>query len=448
MKDIWRQVLLHLPQFTANDIRYANQMPPRLSSTVEKRLTKANQSRQSYLDTSKSTPLLFENWKVYSSQLHLRSDCGQSLQYTFNTVPESIGLHIESNLHYMQSPSRVARFRFGMFLEGTDHPFCYLSCAPLDRAYKVRCLEESLNQKVDPHLFLNICRIWGIGNLPTNTISVLISWVANELRQLGYRFLLTAVNPMLGFTASSTLASGFAPYSLAPVAYGYDASGSYTTRRNGALAFAKLSTPPNILFINGTTKQSRAIVSSIRYVSIVNVQSQQDFWEDSFARIAQSDATDSIFEKLRRDLEKAWNNLTRYHRTTVSPDDSISKGQCGVTSAFIARELHRKGFHALFCEGDVIFPRPTNPIRNHCWVRIPRFPSGQTEIEDLIIDLTSDQSGFAESVICEDDHSLRERGIEYKEVRAVKPRHFIGGHLSHRLDILQARIKEIKSKQA
>jgi hypothetical protein len=152
-------------------------------------------------------------------------------------------------------------------------------------------------------------------------------------------------------------------------------------------------------------------------------------------------------DDLRRDLELAWNRLTRYHRTTFEPNDPISKGQCGVTSAYIARELQHQGHAVLFCEGDVVFPGEVQPIRNHCWVKISHFEQGGKKFQDLIIDLTADQSGFEESVICEVDASLKSRGISYLQVREVEPRAVDEGHLLARLDTLQQRISSLASEE-
>jgi hypothetical protein len=121
----------------------------------------------------------------------------------------------------------------------------------------------------------------------------------------------------------------------------------------------------------------------------------------------------------------------------------VSKGQCGVTSAFIARYLSDAGYDVLFCEGDVAFPSPTNPIRNHCWVKIRTLPEQRNEIRDIIIDLTADQSGFSEPVICESDESLRNRGIFYKQEREVEPMTAQSGKLSSRLNKLQQQLNSL-----
>jgi hypothetical protein len=364
------------------------------------------------------------------------------LEYVLREVDESVGLEIETCLHYMLAKAHSVIFRAGLFLRGCSHPIAYMAISRLDRRYKLRALEEALRVAVEPSFCANVSRVYGFGDLPRNTISRLTSFAARELVGRGVGYFVTAVNPFLGFNGLSMLSSGFRPYALCPVAYGYDSSGSYTPRRDCPSIEAALDTPPNILFVRGLRKLERLRSSAIAEVVEVPPGAHRQA-RMTVATARTSEPLGANLEALRSELEHAWDSLTRYHRVTVEPNDPISKGQCGVTSAYIARELSRQGHDVLFCEGDVLFPAPVKPIRNHCWVTVPRFRSGAKEVENLIIDLTADQSGFEEPVICEPEQALIGRGIRYQLARQVEPREAQAGHLAERLGTLHQRLADL-----
>jgi hypothetical protein len=334
-----------------------------------------------------------------------------------------------------------------LFVESFDYPLAYLSVNALDRSYKLEALRTALCFEVPEMACLDAARIYGSGHVPKNTISFLISWASERLAETDYHFLTTAVNPMLGFTGTSMLAAGFRPYALCPVAYGYDTKGEYATRRNNPVCAARLHTPPNILFVKGLSRAGRRRVKKLATVHSIPAATHHAAWR-SLVSEQTSHRLEATVERLREELEQAWNNLTRYHRTAYSPDDPISKGQCGVTSAYIARELQKQGQEVLFCEGDVSFPGNVQPIKNHCWVKLPSFGPANRQIRDVIIDLTADQSGFEEQVICETDLALKARGIHYHQAREVEPRVVDAGHLWHlsdRLNTLQQRIQTLST---
>jgi len=439
--EVWRQLYLHVPSLRQDEIL----APPRagmerLFGIVEVRLANMAAARDEYLTLSGGGKLLHEPWVVEGNELTSEHHARQP--YTLAVVPDDIGTKIESNLHYLQSPVEPARLRAGMYLATGSWPICYASFTPMDRRYKLAALRECLCFDVGDETCLNVARIYGFGKLPRNAISTLLSWAGKRLRDSGCEYLVTAVNPMLGFTGISTLSSGFRPYALSPVAYGYDAAGSYASRRHNPSRLSTAQTPPNILFVRGLSMAARKVVDDLTHLTVVPAASHRQIRRVTMDPMSSQPLSD-VLDVLRADLEQAWNRLTRYHRVTVTPDDPVSKGQCGVTSAYIARELSRQGHEVLFCEGDVYFPDGVQPIRNHCWVKIPRFAHAEREIRDLIIDLTADQSGFVEPVICEDDQSLRVRGVIYEQAREVEPKAVDAGHLSERLNTLQKRINEL-----
>jgi hypothetical protein len=86
----------------------------------------------------------------------------------------------------------------------------------------------------------------------------------------------------------------------------------------------------------------------------------------------------------RRILERAWDGGTAYQGITLSPDDVPSRGQCGVSSVWAARQLLTNlGVNAQFTEGKIHLGDHTD---DHVWVEV----HDVAEVP-LVVDVTSDQ---------------------------------------------------------
>jgi len=147
---------------------------------------------------------------------------------------------------------------------------------------------------------------------------------------------------------------------------------------------------------------------------------------------------------LRQELEWVWSDDTAYQ----ARDDSAagpSAGQCGVTSALLAKHFDREGLDVEFCEGSVHFDdHGLHDIESHCWVELPPTSTNaaRLNIATLIVDLTADQAGpTADSVIFEPAPSLEGRGIHY-EAKARRSVSFVDAKqsLRQRLDELMRRM--------
>lgn len=81
-------------------------------------------------------------------------------------------------------------------------------------------------------------------------------------------------------------------------------------------------------------------------------------------------------------LEYAWSPETAYQGITYTPEDPPSRGQCGVSSLWLARFLVDKGVDAMFTEGIITID---GRQEDHVWVEVV------TEGTPYVVDLTSDQ---------------------------------------------------------
>ena len=91
-----------------------------------------------------------------------------------------------------------------------------------------------------------------------------------------------------------------------------------------------------------------------------------------------------LTQAARRLLEYAWNEQTAFQGIVLQPDDPPSRGQCGVSSLWFARQLQQRGVEASFVDGTIHIL--SGKSDDHCWVQVD-YPLA----EPTVIDLTSDQ---------------------------------------------------------
>ena len=346
------------------------------------------------------------------------------------------GEFIESNLHYLRAFRQDCHIRKGLYFEGYDLPICYMSFALVDRQAKIHALNDSLSlddgngedvlsvsdDKIIGEEVVELARVFGCGKLPHNVISSMTAQCAKDLRAKGLKYIITASNPYLGFTGKSIIGSGFVPYAVRPVNYRYDNNGVFTTfRQSPHSPYTNNNLHKNILYVKEIADSKRQ-----RECKVIPIIREQSFQQEKMKEEL------SIY---RQDLEFIWDKNTRYHGTTVYEGDSISKGQCGVSSLSLGNELVARGYQVLFCEGDAYFP-DTPPIINHCWLKM------FSDKEDIIIDLTADQSGYKDKVICENEKHLVSKGIEYKAKLENHPCDVYVDHLLDRLKYLECELQD------
>lgn len=82
-------------------------------------------------------------------------------------------------------------------------------------------------------------------------------------------------------------------------------------------------------------------------------------------------------------LERVWDEETAYQGIELTPNNVPSRGQCGVSSLWLARYLNRHAVNAFFVEGTL---QLDGQAREQVWVEARR-----ARMSAQIIDLASDQ---------------------------------------------------------
>lgn len=82
-------------------------------------------------------------------------------------------------------------------------------------------------------------------------------------------------------------------------------------------------------------------------------------------------------------LEKVWDDKTAFQGIELQPEDTPSRGQCGVSSVWFSRHLAKQGVEAYLTEGYMAINDFTD---EHVWVEVRGLGP-----EPYVTDLTSDQ---------------------------------------------------------
>ena len=95
---------------------------------------------------------------------------------------------------------------------------------------------------------------------------------------------------------------------------------------------------------------------------------------------------------VRAMLEQVWDETTAFQGITLRPDDKPSRGQCGVSSVWLARFFAEQNLRAQVAEGFVSLKGGCSED-GHVWVNL------ETAAGPLIVDVASDQWGQLGSIV-------------------------------------------------
>lgn len=262
-----KQLRLHLPKFfydgnfSGSKTDVGNYLHDLLSPRIASYFSNLSIYRQAcdpdhYLKGSKI--------KKLTSSTYIAHDGTESRPLFVKSLDVVLGQRIERDLHYMHSFRADAVERVGFFHADFELPFAYLSFCPCDRTYLIESIQNALGRTVPLETVVVLSRMYGLPEIPANSISSLIACCEERLSALGYKYCITAVNPLIGFSGSSLLASAFSPMALSPVAYQYDHAGLYQTRRHASHRKQKTDgLPPNIILIRGLSHAQRRVVKDV-----------------------------------------------------------------------------------------------------------------------------------------------------------------------------------------
>lgn len=334
-----------------------------------------------------------------------RSD-GSSIGVNFALVSPSIGHLYQSKLHYLLSPRADTMVEVGCYLQGATHPVTYLAFSMCDRPGTIQALQHQGIPAERGNLLI-LTRALGLSGAARNLMSFTIGQAVRCLRAMGCKFIVTAFNPLLGFTGSALHAANFTPFATAPVAYCYDKFGGYMTRRQSTSekdTERRAENYRNLLVVLGTDSTSR---KEIRKVTTLQ-QLAEPQHEAPASHLVALDPGELC--RYRSRLEAAWSLSTAHPSYAREP--LSSKGQCGVSSVWLARRLRQREIEATYCYGRLSFDDPSiSSVDHHCWIEI----GSPGDTARHVVDLTCDQAdGFEEKVIYRRYGELVSEGIRYE----------------------------------
>ncbi len=186
-RDIEKQLLLHLPQFSQSELGDPNIV----RGEAERLATKLQARRRNYVRWSDQSRI----HNLTASNLRLR-ECEPAMAQI-----------VHERFHYLGSyhPGIV---HLGLYMIGGDGdlPIALASLAPMD----IRRLDPVLSREEKKQTLI-VSRVFAFDWAPRNTISFLLgrvyNWVKRNLSEI--RTLLTFLNPNLGFSGSSFRAANW-----------------------------------------------------------------------------------------------------------------------------------------------------------------------------------------------------------------------------------------------
>jgi len=162
---------------------------------------------------------------------------------TFKIVDSKSSKFITTYCHYLHTPRTDELVAYGAFLNDDEYPVAYVSFSRQDRDYKKELL---YNIGIEPQNSIEMTRAWCSNSAPANIMSSLFQFAINDiqsnwndrckdsLEDKHLQAITTAINPNLGFKASSFFGCNFTPIALRPAKFTFvekDGTIEYSTRR-------------------------------------------------------------------------------------------------------------------------------------------------------------------------------------------------------------------------
>jgi len=181
----------------------------------------------------------------------------KNIKVSFGIVPDDIGFNIQDKLHYIHNKRNDTIYHFGLFIEDYPNPICYCSISKCDRNYQSNSLAQTIDTPITQDSILVATRAFGFSPLPSNMMSKLFDNIARYIKNESqknktekHNYIITALNPFLGFNGASFLGASFVPYATSPMEYKYNQNGEYLTRKTSSESVIKQSyTTPPILWL-------------------------------------------------------------------------------------------------------------------------------------------------------------------------------------------------------
>jgi hypothetical protein len=232
------QVRLLLPQYSDEELHAIGglQVVREVLGTLRSELQgfESHYKRHRKLNRIDDLPLDLR-LKGRQSNLRLVAPSGEEASaILFIEVDPVYGNEIQNEIHYIHQARKDTSHHFGLALKDLEFPLCYGAISPCDRLYQRNALSQWIGQNVELNEIAVLTRAYGYSPLPKNMMSKLFDLTAKRLAETtGYKYLITALNPFLGFKGSIFLGASFVPFARSPLRYRYTGDGLYANRRRG-----------------------------------------------------------------------------------------------------------------------------------------------------------------------------------------------------------------------
>jgi hypothetical protein len=409
------QVRLHLPSINRHTLRRSS--PGLIYEAIRLPLIARCSTMKMSIEEAHNiafTSLLIGARKL-RRDLTVEREGSPSLTLTFKNVQPTFGHFIQSRLHYLLSARCDTVLELGVHIPEARMPIAYLGFSSCDRRYLRRAI-SMVDPTADRTNTIVLTRMYSLPGALPNLMSLAIAKAAGYIRATSsVRYLVSAFNPMLGFSGAVYRASGFTPFAIAPVTYNYDDRGFFASRRqSGDCLTQNLDTPNNILLALGVDRAAKKSLSKVTHLVDITRQSYQESFELQAESIPQcKELLQTQLIDYRKLLEAAWSAETAhpsYMRTFRERPGP--RGQCGVASVWLARELRKQyGLEATYCYGRLEVGIPSvGSVDHHCWLEL----GPESDCQRLVVDLTCDQaSGLGRETLCEAYEDLVRSGLVY-----------------------------------
>ena len=272
------QVRLHIPRFSEKEIREDNGL-----KVIREILAQLRNDLSSFSVNYKAhralngIDALVENAQLInkSGSMWIEDSSKTNPAITFKSVPSAFGLEIQKSMHYIHHPRTDTKYHFGLVMEEYVAPLCYASFSDNDREYLNKALLNTLPAECTrPNRVAVMTRAFGYNPLPKNMMSTLFRCSAKELKKNGYNYIVTALNPYLGFKGSIFWGASYFPFATSPMTYIYDLNGRYLNRRNaiqGNTIQQEYKTPPILWLVHPLNTRDLKIWEKAKEYKIYNV---------------------------------------------------------------------------------------------------------------------------------------------------------------------------------
>lgn len=262
------QVRLHLPYYSRQEIidRTPTAIVREILHRLRARLESFAALQQTHRELNGSTLVSPSSTLIArgGELIAARSDA-DAAPVIFGDVPQAFGNSIQKGIHYIHKIRSDTEHHLGLRFADHVAPFCYAAFSRLDRSYLTNALRQALGDLFhETDSVAVMTRAYGYSPTPKNSMSKLFNLSAGALRDTGYNWVITAINPFLGFRGSIFSGSSYAPFATSPMRYNYSSNGDYLTRRteNDACILQRFETPPIAWLVAPLTRRLARRVDS------------------------------------------------------------------------------------------------------------------------------------------------------------------------------------------